>query len=200
MNTIKKYYLMLLMLFIGITTYAQEDNLIGVTYSMGTPSTGMSDFVSGTSFQGGNIEYRKFLNDNWSVGMSFGLNTFNQSNGYQTYYGKQGAISGQEYRDFDMMTTYATAHYYFGERGGIRPYVGLGIGASGQYFSSQVGSVLVTDQYWAFSMAPEVGILAPLGDSGISFLSNVKYNYSVGGSGYDSMGMWQFNIGIAFGF
>lgn len=188
-----------LMIISLTSSQAQDDKFIGVSYSMASPSNGMSNYMSNASFTGGNIEYRQFLNNNLSVGFNFGMNTFNQGNGYKTYHGEQGAISGEEFRDFASLSTYATVHYYFGEKGGIRPYVGMGIGASGQYFDNQIGGVLVTDQYWSFSIAPEVGVLAPLGDSGISLLSNVKYQYAAPNSGYQGMGMWSFNIGIAIG-
>lgn len=199
MKNIKKIVVLLTVIVVSSLTVNAQD-LIGISYSMTVPTTGINNYISKTSFQGGNVEYRHFLNDNLSVGGYFGLHYFEEALGEQTYSNEAGAISGQEFRDVNVLNTMATAHYYLGQLGGIRPYAGVGIGAAGNYINDQIGGISISDQYWGFAIAPEVGVIVPMGNSGLSFLSNVKYNYTAAAKGYDAYGYWDFNIGIAFDF
>lgn len=199
MKNIKSILAFALILMLGSVTVNAQD-LIGISYSMTVPTTGVNDYISKASFQGGTVEYRHFLNDNLSVGGYIGFHHFEQATGYQSYSNESGAISGEEFRDVNMVNTMATAHYYLGQLGGIRPYAGVGIGAAGNYIDHQLGGITVTDQYWGFAVAPEVGVIVPMGTSGVSLLSNVKYNYTAGAKGYNAVGYWDFNIGLAFEF
>ncbi|WP_281616233.1 OmpW family outer membrane protein [Flammeovirga sp. SubArs3] len=200
MKNFKNLLLTISVLLLGATASFAQDNIVGITYSMAVPTTGVNNYINEASFSGVNVEYRKFLNDNLSVGANIGWNYFQQSNGTQTYYGDNGAITGEEFRDSDILQTMVTSHYYFGEEGGIRPYIGVGVGAAGNYFDNQVGGIAVVDHYWSFAVTPEVGVLAPLGGSGTYLLTNVKYNYMTAAKGYGDYGFWSFNIGLAFDF
>ncbi|AZQ64335.1 hypothetical protein EI427_19590 [Flammeovirga pectinis] len=197
MKNIKKLFLAALLIVSGLSTASAQD-LIGISYNMALPSN--SSTITDASFRGGNLEYRHFLNDNLSIGASIGFNYFNQNFGNKTFSSENSAISGETYENSTSLSTLATAHYYLGNLGGIRPYAGVGIGAAGTYFTSQVGGVAVSDQYWGFAVAPEVGVIVPLGDAGVSLLGNVKYNYQTAAQGYDSVAYWGFNIGLAFDF
>jgi hypothetical protein len=56
-----------------------------ITYSMGFASGDLADFISQPSFRGATVEFRKLVNPNIGVGMTFGWNTFYEEMSRESY-------------------------------------------------------------------------------------------------------------------
>ncbi|NME71166.1 OmpW family outer membrane protein [Flammeovirga aprica] len=188
--------LITLVVISGGSALAQE-NIISLTYSMAAPAGNTADFTGDASFRGGTFDYRHFINPNMSVGFSAGFQRFYEHKGFTTQPIGDGHISGQNYTYINEIPLMATYHYYFGLEGGVRPYVGGGIGAAHFEYSDQIGSVAWVDKQWHFKVAPEVGVLVPIGRT-TYFHSNVKYNYAFEANSIPSQSYWSLNIGFAF--
>lgn len=180
------------------STFAQE-NIISLTYNMAVPTGSTAGFTSDASFRGAAFDYRHFINPKMSVGFSVGYHRFYENKGYTTQPlpSGDGHISGNNYSFINEFPIMATYHYYFGEQGGIRPYIGGGIGAAHYEYTDQIGSIAYVNKQWHFNIAPEAGVLIPMGSTSY-FTSNVKYNYAAAAGGISSQQYWSFNIGFAF--
>lgn len=197
-NMKKIITLVVALMAFSATTFAQE-KILSLQYSMATPSGNTASFTDASSFRGGTLEYRHFINPSMSVGFSLGYQKFYKYQGYNTVElpGGDGHISGQEYNYIDQFPIMATYHYYFGEQGGIRPYIGGGIGAAHYEYTNQMGSMAYVGKQWHMQIAPEVGVLFPIGHS-VYLHTNVKYNYAFEAGNYSAQQYWGFNVGLAF--
>jgi hypothetical protein len=144
--------------------------------------------------------------DRVSIGGSVGWNVFDQKRTELVSIRTDdfnGDISGTQFRDFNNFPFMATAHYYIGDTDGTHVYFG---GRAGVYYVKQrleIGTVAFEVKGWQFGVAPEVGLIAPLGYS-TRFIANVQYNlpFSSGTFLGGESRSWQsigFNVGVAFG-
>lgn len=194
-----KKYIYLIGLFTLINTGAFAQGMFGISYDIGVPVGGTTDYISQTSFRGFSMEGRGFITDNLSYGGSFswavfyeevGPDQFEEEDGTRTVYGKQ-------YRYINSFPLMATMHYYFGEWDATRLYAGGGIGANIINQRTDVGIFVVKDEKWRFGLAPEVGVLIPVNFNSSLKLS-AKYQYAVKAGDSDAVSYISFNIGFAF--
>jgi hypothetical protein len=85
------------------------------------------------------------------------------------------------------------AHYYLGQPGGIRPFLGANVGTSIYEQRAEVGQVAFTEDKWRFAVAPEAGFVIPLGWYVRGFVS-ARYHYMTGSPTQQYL---SFNVGIA---
>ena len=194
-----KRYIYLISLFTLISFGAFAQGMFGISYDIGLPVGGTTDYIGQASFRGFGIEGRGFIKDNFSYGGSFswavfyeevGPDQFEEEDGNRTVYGKQ-------YRYINSFPLMATMHYYFGEWNTTRLYAGGGIGAHIVNQRTDVGLYVVKDEKWRFGLAPEVGVLIPVNFNSSLKLS-AKYQYAVKAGDSDAVSYLSFNIGFAF--
>ncbi|WP_044200580.1 OmpW family outer membrane protein [Flammeovirga sp. OC4] len=193
----KIFSILVTLVVISSGSVLAQENIFSLTYSMSAPAGNTAGFTGDASFRGGNFDYRHFINPNMSVGFSVGYHRFYENKGFTTQPLGDGHISGNNYSYINEIPLMLTYHYYFGLEGGVRPYVGGGIGAAHYEYTDQIGSLAWVDKQWHFNIAPEVGVLVPIGHS-TYFTSNVKYNYAAEANGLPSQQYWSLNIGFAF--
>ena len=182
----------------------------GITYEMSASSSlpGNSDsnvnFIEDFSFRGMGIEARYVpeRGAKYSFGFNMGWNVLNEKNDIGTERNTislpDADISGTQLRYFNSVPLMANASYYFGDRGGIRPY--LGINAGTYYIERRVdiGVSAVVDDNWHFGWAPEAGVVIPLGRPEVAMLAAVRYNWAFSADGTGDQKYWGFNLGIAY--
>ncbi|TAJ14021.1 hypothetical protein DMA11_06625 [Marinilabiliaceae bacterium JC017] len=200
MNNMKKlkYILSLSLLWIAVSISAQE-SYVNIQYNMGFPVGNTQDFVDKTSFRGSSFEFGKYLNDNISVGMGIGWNTFYQSFPKATYPIEGGEITGKKYNYINAVPIMANVKYHFTREGPIHPYVGLHVGTFYMENRTDIGMYSFADKGWTFGIAPEAGVAIPVGQ-GVNFLVSAKYNQSFETSKIDQQGWFNLNFGISFTF
>ena len=185
---------------------ASPDSLSTITYTISAPAGDTKDFIDSTSFRGVEFNYRHFVGDRVSIGGSVGWNVFDQKRTELVSIRTDdfnGDITGTQFRDINSFPFMATAHYYIGDTDGTHVYFG---GRAGVYYVKQrleIGTVAFDVDGWQFGVAPEVGLIAPLGYS-TRFIANVQYNlpFSSGTFLGGESRSWQsivFNVGVAFG-
>jgi len=177
----------------------------GITYNMSATSSlpASSDydtnFVDDFSFRGIGLEAR-YVPDrggNLSYGFSGSWNVLNEQTD-EIVHLPSADLSGDQFRYFNSVPLLANAHYYFGSRGGIRPYAGLNVGTYWIERRVDVSVVSIQDDSWHLGWAPEVGVVVPLGRPEVALLANVKYNWAFSAGGSGDQKYWGFNIGFVY--
>ena len=182
----------------------------GITYNMSAtsslPTNSDSDvnFIEDFSFRGIGIEarYVPSRDKNYSFGFNFSWNVLNERNEFgseRNTISLPGAdITGTQLRFLNSIPLLANASYYFGDRGGIRPYVGVNAGTYYIERRVEIGVSAITQDNWHFGWAPEVGLVVPLGRPEVAMLFAVRYNWAFSAGGTGDQKYWGFNIGFAY--
>jgi len=156
----------------------------GFTYNYSFSTLDLQTYVDENSWYGATIDVRRYLTD--SKNLTFGLST-----GWYIFYNSvdqvievpNGAVSGLQYRNFNILPILAGLHYAVGNPHGLRPYVGLNAGA---YYARQefdIGIYAKTPDNWHFGLAPEAGVLYPVWYE-TYFYCNARYHYLFPAGGY----------------
>ncbi len=177
----------------------ERSGLLNLKYIMGFPSSDFNDFIGEKSYRGVNIEYRRFLNDNISVGGYTGWNGFYEKTDRSTYYFDNGAISGVLYNYLYVLPLYANFHYYPFPGDIVQPFAGLAFGALYVNKESQMGILSVFEDSWHFGLAPEIGFFIPFGlnaNSGV--ITSGRFNHAFYKEGnMDKLQYFQWTIGLS---
>jgi len=166
-----------------------------ITYTMSIPTGDFADWLEDTSYYGFEVGSRSFTNNSFSWGFATGWNSFSEKRSGTTEV-ESGAITGTSIREMQTFPLLVSAHYYFGRRNKVRPYLGLNTGV---YFISEVTTLGVYadgDTNAHFGLTPELGVIIPVGDYGL--MLNAKYAYAFEGGGNRDFTWLAINIGFTF--
>ena len=176
-----KWFLLLAIfsLFPLASSVAQVGHWYGAaTYQVSFPTGDTKDFISDPSWRGFGLDFRYAVKKEMTVGFVTGWNIFyEQVQGTTQLETKPpGAITALTNRYINFVPVMLNAHYYMGERGKYRPYIGL---CAGGYYVSQefqIGIADVTTDSWEWGIAPELGVVIPV-DRTWGILIAGKYNF-----------------------
>jgi len=166
----------------------------GLYYSIAIPTGGTADYVSAGSFRGMNYEGYHELSPKFAVGWLFGWNVFNSVLRNETYTKDNFTLTGNQFRYQNEFPMLVRGQYLMGVPGGIRPYIGAGIGVIYNIRRTDIGLYSIKTDAWHFSMAPELGINIPAGESYVS--TSIRYNYGVKARDLGQQSYFSFNLGI----
>jgi outer membrane protein W len=199
------YWIILLTVICFITQdegFAQRERWYGAaTYQISFPLGDTKDYTNATSFRGFGLDFRYTFEKNTSVGLTLGWNVFEERRTETAQLGTQnpGAITGTQDRYLNAFPIMANVHYYFGERGGVRPYVGLNAGGIVMNQRFEIGIVALQNDGWEWGIAPEVGIIIPM-DREWAIMVNGKYNYAFTGESVFETDINHSYLGLNIGF
>ena len=190
------------LLFLSVTAINAQTNLIGASWNMNFPTN--TNYLTKTSYSGGKIDYRHFLkHKNISIGLSLDWASYEQYFPRQTFEKPDGnsAVNSDFVAQVYQVPFVATVHYYFKESKLLKPYAGIGLGAS-YMEQSLYYNVYVSDEYnWGFVARPELGTIIKFNDSGWGFLVGANYSIAtnkteaINSSSFKSFGL---NCGFVF--
>lgn len=172
----KKY--ILIALVIGLTNFSAsaQTSIFKLDWNVGFPLADMSDFIEDESYRGFRIGGRAFVYDYLSVGGEAGWQVFNGSwTGIQNIDGNID-VSGRQFRYMNIYPIMANAHFYLGEDGGVRPYLGTNMGVTFINTRTEIGLWAVTENSTHFALAPEIGALIPVGVAGAGLNIGGRYD------------------------
>ena len=159
-----------------LSVLASAQGLVNFNYQVSYPISETNDFIDEVSFRGVGMEWRKYIEDNISTGVSLNWNVFHKVE-TKTEELDDGAVSGTQNRTINSFPLMVTAHYYMGGKQDIRPYGGLGIGAFLIEEKLEIGIYSFSESNWHFGVSPEIGVQFPVGyDTAI--MVGLKYNYA----------------------
>ena len=202
----KKIILMALVLAVVSVKdgFGQRKYLWAFNYSIGVPTGAFGDFIGETSTRGWTVEGRFFSTPNLTLGGFLGFYGFYENKSALTISNENAAATALNRRWVLTAPLLFTAHYYFGQPRGIRPYIGTGIGFYYTEEEIQFGQTTVrADSFWNFGFDPEVGVIIPFGRfSQWGAMANVKYNFIFYDEGLAVSDISFFNaaIGVYYGF
>jgi len=148
------------------------------TYQVSFPLGDTKDFISDPSWRGFGLDFRYTLEKNISVGFVTGWNIFYEqvNETQQLNTNPPGAITALSNRYVNFVPVMLNAHYYMGEKGQYRPYIGL---CAGGYYVDQelqIGIADVTTDSWEWGIAPELGVIIPV-QRDLGLIIAAKYNF-----------------------
>jgi opacity protein-like surface antigen len=169
--------------------------------SMGIGST--NEYIEKTSFRGFALDGRSFITDNITVGGAWSWEVFDEIKRdlpprEVTFDGAPGHVTGTEYRFLNTLPIFVNSHYYTGQNGGVRAYVGAGIGTVYVDQRTDIGLVTIQDKTWRFGLQPEVGVFIPFGLTGTGANLSAKYRYATSAGDSEAVNMFSFGIGFGF--
>jgi hypothetical protein len=180
--------------------YAQE--MFGaVSYQISQPRTDTENFINNPSYLGWGLDLREMVRDDISLGGSFAWNIFHERSSEPIHLNNGGTVTGLQDRTLNAFPIMFNASYYFGEKKGIRPYLGLNLGGFVFIQTVSVGIWQIENTRWDWGMAPEAGVIIPLKhDFGLMF--STKYHYAFTGESPTGQNInnayVSFNIGLLF--
>jgi hypothetical protein len=161
----------------AMTSRTYRQNYGGLTYGWSIPSGDFRSFLSNDSWINFTMEWHRLLAPNYGVGLILGWNEFYQRTIGTTDFGN-GAITGDQYRHFNLFPLLVDFRFYLQKRGGTAPIPYLGGGFGGtygvQYIS--VGATGASSANIAVTVAPEVGII--FNTPSTAFGLNVRWTYN----------------------
>jgi len=191
----KKILLIALFAAFGSYAFAQETSLWSFTYNMNIPMGDTKDFIEKTSFRGLALEGRQFIDNNFSLGGSFGWCVFYEKKDKLTSELDNVTLTGTHYRYLNTYPIFVNAAYYLNEGSYIRPYLAGNIGLIVTDYRNDIGLYTIRETPAKFGFAPEVGLLIET-ESGTGFTLNMKYNMgteTTDTKAYSALGI---NVGI----
>ena len=186
------------MMLFGVSSFGQGGGMWNFDWSMGFPMGDMKDFTEQPSFRGFQIEGRSFVTANIAIGGMGAWNTFYENFGWTTEtFGDNKTIYGYKRRYINAMPLMVTGHYYF-TQSGIQPYIGAGLGT--YYIESRdfMGIYYVQGKDWHFGIAPEVGVVMPVGMGNTGININFKYNMAAKTKDEQSYTWLGINVGLTY--
>ena len=194
-NAIRTLALAFFLLFAGNTAAEAQNGQTwwALTYQTALATGDTKTFTDDFSWRNVGLEGRSFLNSNLSIGGFIGWNVLNSELDGTVSLGSVD-VSGYQSRYINAFPMLLTAHYYMGQRGGSRPYIGAGVGTYYVENRLDMGLTAVTVTNWHFGFAPEVGVMIPTAGYSEAHLS-AKYNYAAS-SGDITRSYWTFGIGF----
>lgn len=138
--------------------------LFSIEYNLSFPMGDLSDFISKMGYRGWNFELKGVVNDNLSVGGSFGWYGFSETFDRDTYFFEGGSLTTSIFNYYYSIPLRAVAHYYFLPDAFIQPFAGVSIGTNYSEKRREVGFLVIEEKAWDFGITPEVGAIIPFGE------------------------------------
>ena len=176
--------------------YAQSKWFFGFSYNVSVPTSNTKAFSDALSWRGATFEGRRLVKENVSVGFEAGWQVFFEETA-ETINLDVADVTGDQFRYTNSFPLLLNAHYYVGRRGGVRPFVGTGVGAIIVERRVEIGLVAITESNWHFGVAPEIGVAFPLGWRSAGFL-NARWYYAPPSGGAPSQSYFSFGLGVAW--
>jgi outer membrane protein W len=201
----KKHFIILLAVFCAAalqSTAQKGKNIFGFSWEIGLPS---NDYISKTSFSGGRIEYRKMISSQFSAGLAFGWNSFEEYSPAKTYSSPDGAsaVTTDMVKQIYIAPVTALFHYYPKVSGKIfKPYVGVGAGTSYSEQYSYFNIYQIDNNNWGFVVRPEIGTFIKF-QSGFGAMVGASYQYSTNQNPdfrIKSLSQFSINIGLTWAY
>lgn len=185
MKSIIKTIIILILISSVTETYSQmrysyrDDFISTIEYSTSFNTGKAADYISTTGFAGFGFGFKKYVKENVTLGLYFGMDIQGKDLNNQLIELENGALYGRQARYLNYFSILANGSYYFTDKHKSRfvPYVQLNAGTYYIYQRLEVGIVQVNNDNWHFGGGPEAGLMAVLG-SNVGITLNARYNYA----------------------
>jgi hypothetical protein len=169
-----------------------------VTYQLSFPFGSTYQYTGVVSWRGLGLDLQWMIHPHVAAGLLFAWNVF-YVNTSQTISYRGVDITGNQDRSLNVFPLLVDVRYMWGEREETRPFVGL---ATGGYVMTQrleLGQSAAQTTTFNFALAPEIGVLHPIKDSGVALQLEARYNVAFAGGGLPLQNWLELNVGVAWG-
>jgi hypothetical protein len=199
---ITKLFTTALLLIVSIVAGTEkahtQDWYTGATYDVSIPAGDLQEFIEDPSWLGFSLTFRKQVDRNVTAGLWFGWHVFSERTG-ETIQLEHGAATGTQDRYVNSFPIMLNAHYYLGERGNIRPYLGLNAGGLIVLRRYAIGIITLDNDSWEWGVTPEIGAVIPLNRE-TALLLKGKFTYAFTGEDLAGSDMKIAYYGVSIGF
>ena len=181
----------------------QAQNYLDVTvgYGVNFPTGSFKSYVTHPAYKGFNASLAYPLNDQLTLGLSFGYNDYYQKYPRQTYDdGKGTTVSAVVSNSIQQIPVLATANYTLMKKGFIRPYVEGGAGVNFATFDQYLGEFDSPHSKANWALKGGAGFFIPLSSYAPTAIKiGASYNYAPFNSdGVKNLDTWGVEAGIRF--
>jgi hypothetical protein len=178
------------------------DKYFYINLDVNTPLAN-KEWLDATTARGLKAGYRQFLSPSFSAGVDIGWASFSQYFPTETFEYPNGALTTDYFNYLTSMSVTLSAQYNFQLKSELfYPYVGVGLGAMGNQYTTYYNIYTDQDKSWGFLARPEAGVLIRLSKrKAIGGMAAIHYDYSTNefeGGGYTNFSAVGFQIGIMF--
>lgn len=139
----------------------RRSTLLSLTWDVGIPVEGLRDYVDERAYRGGQLELRRGIARQLSLGLAATWSWFSQNYTQKTIEYPGVTVTGPLYQRVRFASIRATGHGYLAG-GPVQPYVGVSGGALSWATYRRIAGSVETDSGWAPLVDPAVGVLFTL--------------------------------------
>lgn len=155
---------------------AKGDTASFLAYDFGIPLGSVRDFSANVSPVGVELQFRGWVMDQLSLGLSAGWSSFVDERPRETFTVDNAAVTASTYNRMQMTNARLLVHYYLGQ-GNVRPYIGPNIGLGWTWFELEAADLVFSDTQFSMNFGGELG--AVFGDDP-AVLANLRYSWMPG--------------------
>ncbi|HWE22963.1 MAG TPA: hypothetical protein VG496_03385 [Myxococcales bacterium] len=189
----------------GWQEYRPSSTLFTVGYQMSQPVGSFNDYISSSSFRGFTFDWRSVLKQNFSAGLRFNWNRYDQTESLVTTTNANNrTVSGPTYHYADQFAIQAIGHYYFDTGPSMFvPYLGVGLGGVWSSAYQQTIDLGNAQNGFYFITTPELGLIINFakGRTTAALNLSVLYNFTTAGfAGVSNASALTETIGVTFSY
>lgn len=175
---------------------AQNRWFYAAGYQMSLPLSNTKDFTDKNSWRGVSFDARREIRPGLTAGLALGWQVFDEETERVVSFGDVDA-SGYQNRYINSFPVMLNVHKYFGEPGGMHPYIGLNAGTYIMEHRLDIGLVSLKETNWHLGFAPELGFAFPLEGNSHLVVSG-RYNYAFSAGSVDDQSYVGVNVSYAW--
>lgn len=162
------------------TRNGNSNFVLNLNYGISQPLGTLKDYTNKTSFAGWNASLLYQINPQIAAGLSGGYYSYYQKIPRQVYHQGYTDISAVQSHTLQLIPIQPAILYTpEGDKPGIQPYVGLGVGVADVNYGEYWGEFVDSKDKIGFSVSPMAGIHIPFSKtSPLKFNVGVKYTYA----------------------
>jgi hypothetical protein len=147
-------------------------------WTFNVPLGSVRDFTNDVSPLGFELQFKGWLLDQLALGVSGEWVTYVDEQPRETFSVDRAAITATLYNYVQTTSARFLVHYYFLERGWVRPFIGPHLGVSWSSFELEAADLALSDSEVSVNFGGEAGLEIPLGRYAPVALLNVRYSFS----------------------
>jgi len=152
---------------------------LNLNYAISQPLGGLKDYAGKTSLNGWHLSLLYAINPKWQIGLGAGFYDYYERFPRKVYHNGNIDISAVQTHTMQLIPIQPTVLYFPGEEEqAVKPYVGIGLGATVVGYKNYWGEFLDKDNSIGFSASPMAGIRISFSKtSPLECNADVRYNF-----------------------
>jgi hypothetical protein len=147
-----------------------------VLWDVDVPLGSVREFAADPSPIGLELQLRRWVSPELSLGVSGQWNTYLDERPRSTYERENAALTATAYNDIQLAVLRMLLHYYPLQSGWALPYLGPHVGIGWARFRTQTADLELAENEASISVGAEAGAFFPMGPYGPMLAADVRYS------------------------